>query len=334
MSDIILVGVTEKEYNKSPEIYKQADPLKCLSLPPDQEEIAREITTQGIRHLILGVEDYTGPHIYKALPSGAVIVRHGVGYDGINLRRATTKGILCANTPGTLKRSVAEHTLTLLLAIAKQLNRHLPAVRDRRWPSLTGIELHGETLAIIGTGNIGNEVARMASQCLGMHVIGLNHRFEAPEKLKAEYGYAKLTTDFTSAVSTARFVSLHLPANSETANYLDDRRLDLLPGDVAVINTARGALIDEIALYNALREGDLGAAALDVFQNEPYRPVEPDMDLRDLENVIMTPHVASSTAAANHRMARRALRNIKAAQQKEYTAMDLLNPELIENGSD
>ena len=133
---------------------------------------------------------------------------------------------------------------------------------------------------------------------------------------------SKLTTDFADAVHGAHFVSLHLPATPETRDFLNRDRLALLAADAWLINTARGAVVDELALYDALTSGRLAGAALDVFAREPYVPVDPARDLRRLPNVILTPHVGSHTTEANHAMARRALRNIELAERGEIEAME------------
>jgi phosphoglycerate dehydrogenase-like enzyme len=136
--------------------------------------------------------------------------------------------------------------------------------------------------------------------------------------------------DFTITASDADFVSLHLPANAETRHFLNRRRLEALPPHAWVINTARGSVVDEIALYDALAEGRMAGAALDVFEREPYEPADPARDLRNLPNVILTPHIGSNTVDANARMASRALRNVRLAAAGDYRQMDVLNPEVLD----
>jgi phosphoglycerate dehydrogenase-like enzyme len=137
--------------------------------------------------------------------------------------------------------------------------------------------------------------------------------------------------DFAIAARDADFISLHLPANDETRHFLNREALAVLSPSAWVINTSRGSIVDESALYDALASGRVAGAALDVFEREPYEPVDPARDLRTLPNVILTPHIGSNTVQANARMASRALRNIGLAFVGDYSAMDLLNPEVREH---
>jgi len=147
--------------------------------------------------------------------------------------------------------------------------------------------------------------------------------------MQRESGFATVIKSFEEAVAQADFVSLHIPSLPETYHFLNRTRLALLPRRCWLVNTARGALVDEIPLFEALANGTIAGAALDVYEHEPYQPAAPGKDLRKLENVIMTPHVGSSTQEACERMARRALRNIRLAEAGRYEEMDLLNPEVL-----
>ena len=141
-----------------------------------------------------------------------------------------------------------------------------------------------------------------------------------------------VTNDFATAVRGADFVSLHMSATRDNTQFINSERLAHVGERSWLINTARGALIDERALFAALAGGRLGGAALDVFAREPYVPIDGGSDFRSLANVILTPHVASNTVAANARMADRALRNIAFAEARAFAEMDLLNPEVIASG--
>jgi phosphoglycerate dehydrogenase-like enzyme len=138
-----------------------------------------------------------------------------------------------------------------------------------------------------------------------------------------------VVNDFAMAVRTADFVSLHLSASSDNVHFVNRERLAYLSDRAWLINTARGSVVDEAALFDALIERRLAGAALDVFVREPYAPVEGSGDLRSLANVILTPHVGSNTVEANRRMAERALQNIMLAEARAFARMDLLNPEVL-----
>jgi len=271
---------------------------------------------------VVGVDSYCG-ELYESLPAGGVIVRFGVGFDGLDLGRATVAGILCTNTPRVLDQSVAEHTMALIASAARNV--------CGKEPFAPGTELAGKSLAVIGCGGIGCRVANIASRGFEMHVVGCEVRNVDAGELKRKHGFAEITASFEAAVEGAAFVSLHLPLLDSTCGFVDARRLESMPRTAWLVNTARGALVDELALFEALAGGRLRGAALDVTTREPYEPVAHDADLRSLPNVIMTPHVGSSTTEACGRMAGRALRNLLLRESGQYAEMDLLNPAVLES---
>jgi phosphoglycerate dehydrogenase-like enzyme len=322
----VTVAVTELEFGKAAEVFRgaAAGGMRCVPVPAAEAALVGAIRAHGARHVIVGVEAYKGP-LYAALAPGGVIARFGVGHDSVDQAQATARGLYCTNTPGALDDSVAEHTINLLLAAARHTVAVAGALAAGRWQGRVGSELKGKTLAVIGCGPIGCRVAAIASRGLGMRVIGCKRTAEGAERIHQEFGFATVTTDFAAAVREADFVSLHIPSLSETRCYLGAERLALLPPTCWVVNTARGAVVDEEALYEALAAGRLAGAALDVFAREPYEPAAPGKDFRTLANVILTPHVGSSTVEACERMARRALRNLALAGAGRHAEMDLLN---------
>jgi phosphoglycerate dehydrogenase-like enzyme len=330
MDTNVTIAVTQPEYEKGKTVFEQAaeEGLICLATPREEAKLAAAIREQGARHAILGVEQYV-ERLYDALPRGGVLARFGVGYDSLDLPRATERGLLCVNTPGALDDSVAEHTLALMLSAA----RHVPVLNERTrqgtWVASMGAELRGKQLAVIGCGPIGCRVARCAAFGFGMEVIGSEVRDVDAESMKREFGFAAITKDFAEAVRHADVVSLHIPGTPAMRHFVDGVRLAEMPSKAWLINTGRGVVVDEAALFDALESSAIRGAALDVFEAEPYVPVDPGKDLRTLPNVIMTPHVASSTVEACGRMAARTLQNIRLAERKEYREMDLLNPEVL-----
>ena len=297
---MIKVAVTELEYRKAEGVFTAAagDGIECVSAPSDEAGLAGLIRE----------------------------ARFGVGHDGIDKALATRQGLMCTNTPGVLDDSVAEHAVALMLAAA----RHVPAVAratvEGRWSPIVGRELKGKTLAVIGCGAIGRRVAQIAARGLGMRVVGCEVAEVDAGLLKERYGVERVCKEFAEAVREADYVSLHIPALPATAHFMSAERLGRLADHAWLINTARGAVVDEAAVYDALAAGKLGGAALDVFEREPYEPVAAGKDLRVLKNVILTPHVGSSTQEACDRMAAEALRNIRLACAGKYEEMNLLNP--------
>jgi D-3-phosphoglycerate dehydrogenase len=222
-----------------------------------------------------------------------VIVRAGVGVDNIDVAAATRRGIVVMNTPGGNTVSTAEHTITLLMALA----RHAPAadasLRQGKWErnKFVGTQLAGRTLGVIGLGRIGREVARRAAG-LDMKIIGF-------DPFLATAGAAQLGLETVSNLDQllprVDFLTVHTPLTEETRDLIDVRRLALLPKGARVINCARGGIINEAALVEALRSGHLAGAALDVFVEEPLPVNHP---LLQLPNVVVTPHLGASTLEA------------------------------------
>jgi phosphoglycerate dehydrogenase-like enzyme len=285
-----------------------------------------------MRSVVVDTTPIRGPAI-EALGEGGRIARFGVGVDSVDLARATARGVYVTNTPGVLDDAVVEHTLHLLLSLSRGTpyagGRDLPYA----WrPPGMARELRGRTLAVVGCGQIGRRFGRAAALGLGMRVVGCEPKVAAHADLREHWGFAALATDWDAAVAQADVVSLHLPVTPATRDYVNPARLARLRPDTWLINTARGDLVDEIALHEALASGRLGAAALDVFRCEPYAPADPAHDLRLLPNILMTSHIASSTQAAFDRMAAACLANIRAHASGDIAAMDLVNPDLIRRG--
>jgi phosphoglycerate dehydrogenase-like enzyme len=320
------VLVTEPEYRKAERSFAAASELDCLEAPDLEADLAAAILDVHAAHVIVGPRTYGGS-LYEALRPGSVIARFGVGHDGIDKARATAAGLLCTNTPGVLNQSVAEHTMLLVGAAARNLLPLSTAMVRHVWEPVLGQQLEGARLAIIGCGGIGRSVARIAVLGYGMRVIGcVRPDTQVPAALQH---FHEVTNDFAIAVRDADFVSLHMAATRDNLHWLNAERLASFNARSWLINTARGWMIDETALFAALAGRRLAGAALDVFAREPYEPLDGRADLRELPNVILTPHVGSNTATANRRMAERALQNIVLAERRAFAQMDLVNPEVL-----
>ena len=304
------IVVTEPEFVKAEAIFREATGFDVEVSPPGEAELARAIRACGARAAVVGVERYSGA-LYEALPAGGAISRFGVGHDGIDKARARAAGLVVTNTPGVLDVAVAEHVLALLLAVAKRLPTFAEEARRSIWKPTRTAELAGKTLAVIGCGGIGCRVARMAHVGFGMRVVGCDVRDLDEGLLCDRFGIGRLCRSFAEAVDGAQYVSLHIPATDENRHFVSRDRLASLTPGATLINTARGTIVDEVALFEALSSGALGAAALDVFEEEPYIPQDGTRDLRRLPNVLMTPHMASGTTDACERMARLSLRNVE-----------------------
>ena len=223
-----------------------------------------------------------------------VIGRAGVGIDNVDVEAATRRGIVVANAPESTVVSAAEHTVALMLALARNVPQAHAALKAGTWerPRFSGVELAGKTLGVLGLGRIGREVARRA--------LGLGMRVIAYDPLVALERFRDLGVEPAAAVddvyAAADVISLHLPLTAETRGLLDAGAFARMRPGVRIVNTARGELVDEAALADAIRAGAVAGAALDVFTAEPYSG-----ELLELEQVVVTPHLAASTVEAQDR---------------------------------
>ena len=318
---MIKVAITDLEYNKAVHIFETVKGLKCLCAPTPEAELAEFIKNNDIAHVIVGVDKYQST-LYDALPQGGVIARFGVGHDGVDKVIASQKGLFCTNTPGVLDDSVAECAIGLMLTAARQLAACINDNKNNIWKNRVGHELSGKTLAIIGCGNIGRKVARIAKLGFGMKIVGYD--IVACE----DNIFNEFYTNFSDAVANADFVSIHIPDIPATKDFINAERLSQIPRKAVLINTARGNVLEENDLYDALSTEKLTCAALDVFKNEPYIPQSPAKDLRILVNILMTPHIGSSSVEACNRMAQSALRNIKLCENNQISEMNTIGDKL------
>jgi D-3-phosphoglycerate dehydrogenase / 2-oxoglutarate reductase len=246
---------------------------------------------RGCAGLIVGVDPVT-KQVLEAGPL-RVVVKYGSGMDNIDLEAAGDLGVRVSSTPGANARSVAELAIALLLALARNVALHDRGVRGGSWRRVTGVELAGKQLGIVGYGAVGREVARIAR--------GLDMQVVAHDPLVEEADVPLVELVELYAQSDA--VSLHLPLTEETRGLIGARELAAMKPSAFLINTARGGLVEEAALADALRSGRLAGAALDGFDVEPLG----GSPLRELDNVVLSPHAGASTHEAVLRTAARAV---------------------------
>ena len=318
------IVVTEPEYKKCESVFSSANnDMKCIPVPDEESLLAEKIVSLQAKHAIVGTKKYVGS-LYDALPKGGVIARFGVAYDGIDKEKVKKASLYCTNTPDVLSHSVAELTLALMMVSARHVVDMTKSMKNGQWQPSMGAELMNKTIAVIGCGAIGSRVAQIASFGFRMKVIGYDIREMEVHAMKRDYGFSSIVGEFDLAVSEADFVTLHIPLMDSTKYFINAQRLKMLPQRAWLINTARGAIVDEIALFIALKSGLIAGAALDVFIKEPYQPVDEKHDLRLLNNVVLTPHTGSTTREATRRMAKRCLSNIEFAEKEEYEKMDVV----------
>jgi D-3-phosphoglycerate dehydrogenase len=221
-----------------------------------------------------------------------VIGRAGVGLDNVDLEAATQKGIIVMNTPAGNTISTAEHTMSMILALSRNITQANASLKKGEWrrSEFMGVELYNKILGIIGFGRIGREVARRAL-AFGMKVVTYDPFLsrEVAEGLGIE------VVEMKDLLTTADYITVHTPLTDETKHIISDKQFELMKKSSRLVNCARGGIIDENALIRALREGKISGAALDVFENEPL-PAE--SELLKLNNIIITPHLGASTEEA------------------------------------
>jgi D-3-phosphoglycerate dehydrogenase / 2-oxoglutarate reductase len=224
-------------------------------------------------------------------PQLRVVARAGTGVDNVDVAAASARGVLVVNSPGANSISVAEHACALMLALARSVPAADRAMKEGRWEKrrFVGTELRGKTLGVVGLGRIGQAVVYRA-RAFGMQVVA--HDPFISIEIAGGLGARLLSLDDVCAA--ADYLTLHLPSTTETRHLLNDERFAKCKRGIRIINTARGELIDEAALYRAIETGIVGGAALDVFESEPPN----DWALAKLPQVIGTPHIAASTEEA------------------------------------
>jgi len=234
--------------------------------------------------------------------------RAGVGVDNVDVEAATKNGVIVMNTPGGNTISTAELAFSLIVSLARSIPQADASMKAGRWDrkKFEGVELYNKTLGILGMGRIGTEVARRAI-AFGMRVLAYDPYLSAS---KARTLQVDLVEDLDQLVSQCDFITMHMPFTPETKHMLDARRLALCKKGVRIVNCARGGLIDEAALKDALESGQVGAAALDVYEVEPPPA---DFPLRDLPNIVFTPHLGASTAEAQENVGIEIAQAIRAA---------------------
>ena len=237
-------------------------------------------------------------------PQLKIISNYAVGFDNVKVEDLTSKGVVITNTPSDeVNESVSEMAWTLMLALAKRIVEADESTRRggyKGWePDIfLGVNMIGKTLGIIGLGRIGTMTARRA-QGFGMKVVYNKHSRDEQAEAELKIEFAELD----QLLSQSDFISLHVPLNDETHHMINKDTLTKMKNGVILVNTARGAIINEGDLVSALREGKVGGTGLDVFDNEPN--INPE--LLAMENVILTPHIASSTIEARNKMGEQAV---------------------------
>jgi glyoxylate reductase len=288
-----------------------------LERPPRREELVDR--ARGCRGLLSMLTEHIDGDVLSACPTIRIVANMAVGYDNIDLAAATARGVLVTNTPDVLTETTADMAWALMLTAARRVQDGERAVRTGEWgpwhPTwLLGREVHGTTLGIVGAGRIGRATAQRAAG-FGMRVL-YHSRSEHPDFPGERVGLERL-------LAAAHFVSVHVPLTAETTHMFGAAAFAKMRPDAVFVNTSRGGVVDQDALSEALRSGQIAAAGLDVTTPEPLPANDP---LLGAPNLVVTPHLGSSTEPTRIAMASLAVDNLLAALAGERPR-HLVNPE-------
>jgi D-3-phosphoglycerate dehydrogenase len=288
--------IVQPIHERGMQVFDESFDVRVAS-DPSEATVIKEI--KGVEGVVVRMAPFTR-EIIEAADALKVIGRHGVGVDTIDVQAATEKGIVVVNTPNANATSVAEHTLTAIGALAKRVVVYDHAIRNGRWElrnSYGAIDLDGKTLGLVGVGKIGSMVARRAAAAYNMKAIAFDP-YITPEKAQ-EMGVTLCAT-MDDIFKQADVVSLHTPLTPETRGMVNAARLRLMKSTAFLVNFSRGEVIDERALYDALKAGIIAGAAIDVYDPEPPLSNNP---LFELDNILLSPHSAALTGECVIRMA-------------------------------
>lgn len=276
-----------------------------------KNELISELKDKNYDAVICLLTDKIDDEIFEAVGTQCkIFANYAVGFDNINLESAKKRGVIITNTPGVLTETVAEHTFSLLLAIAHRISegdKFTKAGKYIGWGPmlLLGADVSKKTLGIIGLGRIGSRVAFHANKGFEMKIL----YYDPKPNPDFEKEYEARFVDLDTLLKESDFVSVHVPLLPETRHLISEKQLKMMKKTAFLINTSRGPIVDEVALVKILQDKIIAGAALDVFEKEP----ELIPGLVNLDNVILTPHIASATIETRSKMSQIAAENIISA---------------------
>ena len=309
------IYVTRQIFDEAVDRLREATDMKYWDseMPPSRDELLREV--RDIDGLFCLLTEKIDAELFDAAPNLRVVSNMAVGFDNIDVAEATKRGIPVGNTPGVLTETTADFAFALLMAAGRRVSEGDRYTRAGNWKTwgpmvLLGQDIHGSTLGIIGFGRIGVEMAKRAKG-FGMNIVYYDViRNEEREK---EYG-ATYCSDVKELLAQSDFVSIHVNLTPETRHLINAETLSGMKSTAVLVNTSRGPVVDQTALYHALKDGTIGAAGLDVTEVEPISMDDP---LLTLENVIIAPHIASGSVVTRTKMSLMAVDNLMAGLNGE-----------------
>jgi len=281
--------LTERDYkikrNNTGRPYKREEMLKLI---------------KDVDGIIIGIDELSAEIIEEANEL-KVISKYGIGLDNIDINMATNKKIVVTNTPTANVDAVADLTFGLILSLARRVPEADRKTKGAKWGKIIGKSVWEKTIGIIGLGKIGRQVVKRAK---GFEMNILVFDIVKDKKFAQKYGIKYV--DLEKLLRKSDYITIHIPLNDATRNMISYEELEKMKKDAFLINTSRGGIVDEKALYDALRDNKLRGAALDVYNNEPLR----ESPLKELDNVIMTPHIGAYTEEAIENMSIQAAQNL------------------------
>lgn len=276
-------------------------------LPPCKKDIIKKLKKKPYDAVLSFLTDTIDKEVMDACPTAKIFANYSVGFNNIDLEEAKKRGIEASNTPGTSDVAVAEHTIALMIALTTRLvegDRYMRSGKYKGWNPelLVGTDMQGKTIGLVGGGAIGGQVAKVFNKGFGSKIIYCD--IVENKKLEEETGAIK--REFEDLIKEADIISLHVPLLPSTTHMINKEVLSKMKPTAFLVNTARGPIVDENALVEALKNKTIRGAALDVFEFEPKLA----RGLAKLENVILTPHIASARESARNMMAEIAAKNI------------------------
>ncbi len=311
-------GLSKIRQNFDAEVWEEYSP------PPKRVIVEKVRDVDGLVPLL---SDPIDAEVFDVAPKLKIVAQMAVGFDNINIKEATKRGIYVTNTPEVLTETTADFAWALLMAIARRVVEADKYVRTGQWkvswhPSmLLGRDVHGATLGIVGAGRIGAALARRAK---GFDMKILYYDVVPRPDLEKDLGAKRV--DLDTLFRESDFVSVHVPLMKETYHLVDARKLSLMKKTAYIINNSRGPIVDENALYGALKEGKIAGAGLDVFEQEPTPTSNP---LLKLENIVVAPHISSASHETRSKMAEMAADNLIAFFEGKKPP-NLVNPEVLQ----
>jgi len=291
--------------------------------PPKKTIIEKAAKVDALATLL---SDKIDAEVFDAAPNLKIVAQMAVGFDNIDVNEATKRGIYVTNTPGVLTETTADFAWALLMAVARRVVEADKYVRMGKWKvgwhpmMMQGRDIYGATIGIVGLGRIGCAIAKRAK---GFDMTVLY--FDVVRRPDFEKEYNIQFTELDTLFQKADFVTIHLPLTKETYHLVDEKKLRLMKKTAYLINNARGPIVNEKALYKALKEGWIAGAAFDVFEQEPTSVQNP---LLKLDNVVVAPHISSSSYETRSRMAEMVAENLVAFFEGK-TPPNLVNPEVV-----